>query len=346
MGSGGVVLEGTYTISSNYSYTNSRADTSPTLLYSISHNFGKVPTDFLIRFIPSSAYDISLSAAASSYHMHPIYFYKRYASIDEVSGSINRTGSGSVTINNILSDTQDRGFYVEATENLFNIYKYYPYSTKYTFAINKGSIAWCIHESNEKKMQYTEEEFITICQNNKQHTLPIGAIITLSNTEQTQWEVIDVNHDGTAHTVDLMSHTNIHNATFGSNATYSGSLLHTYCNTTVPNAFTNATVKSLIKTMDVVSNGSTLTGQKGKALSCTELGYTGFGAANEGNIYNSIANADNNYGYREGVTNRIWLRSMNASLGYAGIVSAVMGISISSANPSNNSSGVLPVIRF
>jgi len=189
------------------------------------------------------------------------------------------------------------------------------------------------------KTSYTELEFIDVCQAGLQSQLPIGAIITLSNTEQSTWEVIGVNHDGTQNTVDIMSHTNTHSANFASSSQYySGSNLQKYCNETIPNAFTNATVKSLIKTMDVASNNTTLTGQKGKALSCTELGYSDLFALSEGTSYGLTS-----YGFRSGVSYCIWTRSRDT-----GISNRVwcVGSSGMDYGTYNASSGALPVLRF
>ena len=136
------------------------------------------------------------------------------------------------------------------------------------------------------KMELTQDEFIAICGQGLQSYMSIGAIIHVNNEYCNTLEVIDVNHDGTLNTVDVMAHTQVNKMTFGSTNDYYASGVRTWINSTYINAF-DYDVRELMKTMQVVTKGVT-ENDKAKLLSWKELGITytsGFDNSDGGTQY-------------------------------------------------------------
>ena len=130
------------------------------------------------------------------------------------------------------------------------------------------------------KMELTQDEFIAICDQGLQSMMSIGAIIHMNNYYCTDYEVIDVNHDGTSNTVDVMAHTQVENIVFGTIQDYNASSIRDWINSTFINAF-DYDIRELMKTMQVVTKGITQN-DKAKLLSWRELGI----------INNSMDNTD------------------------------------------------------
>ncbi len=125
------------------------------------------------------------------------------------------------------------------------------------------------------KMELTQDEFIAICNQGLQSMMSIGAIIHMNNEYCNIYEVIDVNHEGTLNTVDVMAHTQVGNMVFGSSQNYntsSISTIRTWINDNYINAF-DYEVRELMKVQQVTTRGTTQN-DKAKLLSWRELGVT------------------------------------------------------------------------
>lgn len=123
------------------------------------------------------------------------------------------------------------------------------------------------------KMELTQDEFIAICNQGLQSRMSLGAIITLNNQYCNQYEVIDVNHEGVANSVDIMAHTQVGNMAFSSsNNNYNTSPIRDWINSTYIDAF-DYDIKQLMKIMQVTTKG-TVQNDKAKLLSWREMGIT------------------------------------------------------------------------
>lgn len=101
--------------------------------------------------------------------------------------------------------------------------------------------------------------------------MSIGAIITLNNQYCNQYEVIDVNHEDVANSVDIMAHTQVGNMANDSYY-YTTSNIRNWINNDYLNMF-DYDIKQLMKTMPVVTERTTQE-DKAKLLSWRELGVT------------------------------------------------------------------------
>ena len=216
------------------------------------------------------------------------------------------------------------------------------------------------------KMEFTEEEFLKILAAGRQSEMQIGALITLSNQYCDTYEVIGVNHDGTSGTVDIMSHTQVYNATDVNTWYAASSREHSWLNGTYLNAF-NTEVKNAAKNMNIVSstfgNGSetlnTITA-KVKILSMTEIGatyvYNGtqYASTKEGSFYTGAFTAGdrtaNATRWRAkgsyGNNSYYYLRSSDISGYTGGRFSVNTNGSCSYSSTSGTSKGIVAVLRF
>lgn len=123
------------------------------------------------------------------------------------------------------------------------------------------------------KMTFSQEEFISICNAGLQSQMTIGAIIILNNEFCRQYEVIDVDHDSTTGTVDIMAHRQIYNMKAGSSGhDYNTSDMRSFINNDFFESF-DSDIMQLAKTMNVTTLGTT-NQDKVKLLSWKELGVT------------------------------------------------------------------------
>ena len=122
------------------------------------------------------------------------------------------------------------------------------------------------------KMELTQDEFIAICGQGLQSYMSIGAIIHMNNYYCTDYEVIDVNHDGTSGTVDVMAHTQVYAMKFGTSNNYNTSSIRDWINSTFIDSF-DYDVRELMKVQQVVTRGITQN-DKAKLLSWREIGVT------------------------------------------------------------------------
>ena len=201
------------------------------------------------------------------------------------------------------------------------------------------------------KMELSQDEFIAICDQGLQSMMSIGAIIHMNNYYCTDYEVIDVNHDGTSNTVDVMAHTQVANMIFGNTADYETSSIRTWINSTYFESF-DYEIRELAKIMRIQytkpnQSSSMYLTDKVKLLGWTELGinssfiegsrYPVFPSASAGSSIVERWRGPGNYGN----ASNYWLRSMYVSgaaeVRYDGVI-IYNGVS--------NSFGVLPVLRF
>ena len=202
------------------------------------------------------------------------------------------------------------------------------------------------------KMELTQDEFIAICGQGLQSYMSIGAIIHVNNEYCNTLEVIDVNHDGTLNTVDVMAHTQVNKMTFGSTNDYYASGVRTWINSTYINAF-DYDVRELMKTMQVVTKGVT-ENDKAKLLSWKELGITytsGFDNSDGGTQYPvftagsysaSILDRWRGPGIYGGNTYMIRSRNTNRT----DSIWCIVNSGICSIGYITDTNGVLPVLRF
>ena len=204
------------------------------------------------------------------------------------------------------------------------------------------------------KLTLTQDEFVAICNQGLQSSMTIGAIITLNNDRCSEYEVIDVNHDSTVGTVDIMAHTQVGSIAFGTSYNYNGSSVRNWINGIYLNKF-DKVVRNLMKPMTVVTGGVTQQ-DKAKLLSWKEIGFintTGCDVTDGGELYpvfteaaasTAVANRARSAGSYG--TNYYWLRSnFTSSASYPQWVINVL--SYKGANDAYGSiQGILPIMRF
>lgn len=203
------------------------------------------------------------------------------------------------------------------------------------------------------KMTLTQDEFIAICNQGLQSRMSLGAIITLNNQYCNQYEVIDVNHEDVANSVDIMAHTQVGNMA-NDTYDYKTSNIRNWINGTYLDMF-DYDIKQLMKTMPVITEGTTQE-DKAKILSWRELGLTyasgymfstdggeKYPVFTEGSYSTAILDRWRGAG-GYGSNNYYWLRSRRSDQGtlkwYVNNNGSCSAMSYSSSN------GVLPVMRF
>lgn len=206
------------------------------------------------------------------------------------------------------------------------------------------------------KITLTQEEFIAICNQGLQSMMTVGAIVTLNNEKCSQYEVIDVNHDSTNGTVDLMAHTQVGQMRFdGSSQDYNVSEIRTWLNSNYHDLF-DLEIRNLMQPMTVVTKGLTQQ-DKIKLLSWRELGLqydSNFMDSTDGGEQYPVFTAG---AYKTAVPDRwraagnygnssyYWLRSR-----YIGDITVVWRVNSGGTcdygTVTNSSRGVLPVLRF
>ena len=204
---------------------------------------------------------------------------------------------------------------------------------------------------------FTEEEFLSILADGNQALMHVGALITLSNQYCSTYEVIGVNHDNDADTIDIMAHTQVGNQIFSDySQVYSSSNVRTWINDTYFNAF-STNIKAATKTMEIITNYSTPLSDRVKLLSLTEIGTATdtdiYAPTGEGNLYTGVFTPGAASAY---ITNRwraagsygdasyYWLRSR--STGSIDYVWYVHSSGLCSYSSYTYTYGVLPVLRF
>lgn len=153
------------------------------------------------------------------------------------------------------------------------------------------------------------------------------------------WQIADFNHDGTSGTVDLIQVNNAAGQAFGSSNKYGTSSIRTWLNGTYLSGFSTA-VQTALKTMSVVTNGSSTTDDKVKLLSGTEAGKSNANMpTGEGTKYPVTI------GWKSGVNSYYyWLRSRNTyDLNFGWLVTAS---NTTTQGRYYDIFGVVPVIRF
>ena len=203
------------------------------------------------------------------------------------------------------------------------------------------------------KMELSQDEFVAICGAGLQSMMSVGAIIHMNNYYCGDYEVIDVNHDGTLNTVDVMAHTQVYKMMFNGGASgknYNTSAIRTWINSTYIDAF-DYEIRELIKIQQVAyyNNSSTMYLQdKAKLLSWMELNIN-IGTIDEGSAYpvftrGAAGTADakrwrNAGSYGDNAV--YYLRSLY-STGIAGIKNTCVMETLGEGN----NIGILPVLRF
>ena len=216
-----------------------------------------------------------------------------------------------------------------------------------------ANIHICVSGVDPTKDTFTEEEFLSVIVDGNQSKMHIGALITLSNSYCSTYEVIGINHDDTANTVDIMAHTQVGNRLFGTSQVYSSSNIRTWINNTYFNAFSD-NIRNAAKTMAVVTNGSATVDDKVKLLSMTEIGAThAYAPTGEGSLYTgvftpgesetSIANRWRDKG-TYGNANYYWLRTLHTGNTY--YVWVLVRSNGSYSSYCTDTLGILPVLRF
>ena len=176
----------------------------------------------------------------------------------------------------------------------------------------------------------------------------------MSNYYCADYEVIDVNHDGTLNSVDVMAHTQVYHMLFNggaSGANYSASAIRDWINSTYIESF-DYDVRELMKIQQVEYNTTAsviFLSDKAKLLSHTELGVTGVSSIAEGNKYpvfttgvpaSAISNRWRNAG-SHGIATAYYGRSR-----YGSSLMAVYANGTVNNAGEGNDYGVLPVLRF
>ncbi len=157
------------------------------------------------------------------------------------------------------------------------------------------------------KATYTEADMLKILNNGWYYRIFVGSEVQLNNSTATTniYQIIDMNHDNTNNTFDLMSkYTVKDNVTFGQNQYYNNaSSPRVWLNGDYYNGF-STDIKNHMQTMAVAWNNTTLN-DKVKLPSVTELGLpTSTKYSLEGNIYNILYPAPLSY---------TWLRSRDTT---------------------------------
>lgn len=193
-------------------------------------------------------------------------------------------------------------------------------------------------------MEMDEAYFLDIINAGLQDQMSIGATITGVTDGGTcgTYRVIDVNHDGTNNTVDIISTTQVGSMAFGSNQIYANSNVRAWLNDTYMNSF-STNMKAAMKTMAVSTNGTTVN-DKIKAPSMTEFGSDSAQTV-EGNKYPNY-NGSSLWipAGSKGISIGYWLRSRRTNH------SVNMWYVNSDGTISNNSysydRGVVAILRF
>lgn len=203
------------------------------------------------------------------------------------------------------------------------------------------------------KMELTQDEFIAICNQGLQSRMSLGAIITLNNQYCNQYEVIDVNHEGVANSVDIMAHTQV-NTMANDGYYYITGNIRSWINGAYLDMF-DYDIKQLMKTMPVITEGTTQE-DKAKLLSWRELGVTYDSSlmfSTDGGekypVFTAGAYADTVLDRWRGAgaygsNNAYWSRSRRSDRGEYRW--CVFSNGIYSSNVYSLSYGVLPVMRF
>ena len=127
------------------------------------------------------------------------------------------------------------------------------------------------------KATYTEADMLKILNNGWYYRIFVGSEVQLNNSTATTniYQIIDMNHDNTNNTFDLMSkYTVKDNVTFGQNQYYNNaSSPRVWLNGDYYNGF-STDIKNHMQTMAVAWNNTTLN-DKVKLPSVTELGFAG-----------------------------------------------------------------------
>ena len=204
--------------------------------------------------------------------------------------------------------------------------------------------------------EYTQNEFIKIIETGKtDSTFKVGDIIHLNHDICSTFRVIDVNHDNTTNTVDIMPTTQVGTLRFGNyihgNGIYKDSAIRKYINDTYINLF-DPEVQDIMGDISVDSNNEVWF-DKAKILSATEIGLIDEEALdNEGTEYpifesgewgNEIKSRWISKG-EYGSTYRYFLRSNNIS--NSNYVWTVISPGICDSCYHDGIYGVLLVLRF
>ena len=207
----------------------------------------------------------------------------------------------------------------------------------------------------KSKTNFTQAEFIAICNAGLQNKFNIGTIINLNNETCSTFRVIGVDHDNTSGTVDLMPTTQVGNMAFNSSNQYwYSSTIRTWLNSTYIEYF-DQDIQNLLVPMSVKTAGTT-TSDKVKLLSWRELGLTydsSYMDTNDGGEQYSVFTAG---AFSTAITDRwipkgtlgnasyYWLRSRNTN-NSSNVWKVNSG---GTCNPNDYSSvyGVAPALRF
>ena len=200
--------------------------------------------------------------------------------------------------------------------------------------------------------EYTQNEFIEIIESGKtDSTFKVGDIIHLNHDLCNTFRVIDVNHDNTTNTVDIMPTTQVATVRFG-NAIYKDSSIREWINGPYIKLF-DPEIQDIMADMFVDSNNE-IWSDKAKIFSATEIGLIDDEALdNEGEKYpifesgkwNRVQSrwiSKGNYGS----TYRYFLRSIRSNLGVSNYVWSVDNSGICDICDYDSTYGVIPVLRF
>jgi hypothetical protein len=203
--------------------------------------------------------------------------------------------------------------------------------------------------------EYSQNEFIKIIESGKtDSTFKVDDLIHLNHDLCNTFKVIDVNHDNTTNTVDIMPTTQVATVRFG-NAIYKDSSIREWINGPYIKLF-DSDVQDIMADISVDSNNE-IWFDKAKILSATEIGLIDEDALdNEGKKYpifesgGWIAKIESRWISKGnyGSTYRYFLRSIKFNLGGAvsDYVWSVDNSCICDICNYDSTYGVVPVLRF
>lgn len=188
----------------------------------------------------------------------------------------------------------------------------------------------------------------------------IGDIIKLDNLYSNEYMVIDINHDNTRNTIDIISTKQVYNMEFGNSGEYASSNVREWLNTTYLKAFTSAKIRKLFKAMEVkcITNDKIgyIVNDKVKIPSIIELNYREKEYSyryqsedydTEGNRYD-IFTKDNIWIDKgiHGNANSYWLRTSNDNVANYGNFIVTSKGTISDKSAPYIKHGVVPILRL
>ena len=167
---------------------------------------------------------------------------------------------------------------------------------------------------------------IKICKNGWFYPFFIGSDVIINNSVASSniYQIIDMGHDDSGNTFDLISKSAITKQAFGSNQIYANSSIRTWLNNTYYNGFSDD-IKEHMTTMTVRSNDTNLY-DKVKLPSYTEYGYTTYN-----NIAQKVEGTKYNYMF---YFNLAWHGSRSQYNGGGAVVLGIAGTSPSHSTPS------------